>query len=138
MGLCYLGSQYKQESASCPEDMDKVTVAGFLSFPLRRLETKRTAGQGDEDRESLMGRWKIGSLITVPIGVRSYRTTRMFVSVYVVLLFEMFASEHFTDAGAWWAKARGITQRTDRVSLKSSQAVSKVFSLGSRVIPVIV
>lgn len=59
-------------------------------------------------------------------------------SVYVVLLFDMFASEQFSDAGAWWAKAHGITQRTDRVSLKSSQTVSKVFSLGSQVIPVTV
>lgn len=63
----------------------------------------------------------------------------MFMSVYVVLLFEMFASEQFSYAGGWWTKVHGITQRIDHVSLKSGQAVSKVFQaqvLG--VVPVIV
>lgn len=63
----------------------------------------------------------------------------MFMSVYIVLLFEMFASEQFSDAGGWWAEVHGITQRIDHVNLKSGQAVSKVFQAQVlEVVPIIV
>lgn len=101
--------------------MNRVTVVGFLTFPMIQLETENTAGKvwsainekrtgshygGDEN-------WFL-----------DYCTHKgKFMSVYTVLLFEMFASEQFSDAGGWWAKVHGITQRIDHVNLKSGQGL---------------